>query len=190
MKSSNPIPPNHLKVLGKIVVGISTLERHVIFTIKLCSSIQTHGELACLVGSESLDVLTKKLDKLVKFMLRDELDMLAEFTKIRTLLTDINDARNRYIHSWWKQTPSKLVHRRKFLRSVKIGDRLEDYELVSMEALNKLVGDIGNATNLLLDFLDQHLEAIKKAILRRKSEPDIHYVDFYSIPGIEETFPK
>ena len=168
----DPAPPKYLKALGKITNAISQLEWFMVHCIQRCSSIKTYDEIICLVGGDNFDVLYKKLDKMVKFILQDEPKLLQEFKKIVGSLEDVNRDRNKYVHSIWFLKPPNLAGRTKVLRTIKSGTRLWESELVSIDKLNKLIKDIAKTQNNLLSFMFSYLLEIDKAIDKRVREYD------------------
>lgn len=162
--------------MGVLTVEFAALERVITILIRYCSSISTENEVACLVGSDQLDALCKKFEKLVHINLKDEPTLLAQFQSLRAQLFSINEERNKYIHSLW-QIPAlsilssePYVERRKYFRVFNSAKGLEDIEPVPLAKLYELISKITDTATKLSNFVFDNLKAIRAAIERRKDE--------------------
>ena len=175
------LPPEYHKTIGVLVTQISRLERVIIICIKYCCSISTQDEVASLVGSDQLDALCKKFEKLVGTNLKDEAGLLAQFQSFRGQLFSINDERNTYVHSFWQIPPLSIlasdpyVEQRKYFRVFNQTKGLEDVKPASLADMNKLISKILDTISKLTDFVFGNIDAIRAAVERRKTEFDKLY---------------
>jgi hypothetical protein len=165
------VPEDYLTALGEISVNVSDLEG----AISVCISglifeggdiTYNHKLATCLIGSEQLDILIKKLDKLFRHMVSDA-KMLEQFDVVRKRIEVIKDDRNRYIHSSWHRGPYWLnkeneVHRSKTRRQIAADGLLFDREQVQLEKLNDLVKRSKSALKELYDFILPNIKAIQE----------------------------
>lgn len=171
--SADKVSSEYIEAIGKIVTEITVLERCITFSIQSFTTTRIPNEVICLVGGENFEIIREKLDKLSKFVLKDEKSLLQEFEKIIKTLEKLNRARNKYIHSFWWPQSKQTAFRNKFRRTIKLGTALMEYETVPIETLKKLVKDTETTTSDLFSFMIDNISAIKAAKKRRIKE---HYL--------------
>ncbi len=171
MTSDEVLTSDYMRTLGEITNEFAGLERLLMVTINFISSIRTWEETVCLIGGENFDILTKKFDKIAKFILLDEPSTRTQFLDMVKTLNAINEDRNKYLHSLWRIDPyGPIANRTKFVRAPSSGRRLMDQEDVPIDILKKLVDDIRSATDALQSLVIGKNDTINKARKRRVEE--------------------
>ena len=172
--STFPLPFGYYHSIGVLTTELAGLERLTTTAIRFCCSLSTWDEAVCLVGGDQLDVLFKKLEKLVKTNLKDESALLTEFDSIFKSLDSINKKRNTYIHSLWTYSSpfdkDAGIRRRKFFRAFNTAKGLEDIESTTVADIDKFTDEVIATREKLTSFFTDNLETIHNAIHRRKSE--------------------
>lgn len=151
----------HFEVaLGKMIVGMNSLEYNVIVAIAIISKIEM-GVAFSMLGGEHLPVLIKMLDSVFPYVMNTRKpetskDVLKQSSTFVTRLHDVNNKRDYYVHRIWFPTNVPTTVTTKIVRGKKGKTFRWDESEVSLTELESFVQEVTQLGVQLLLFLDVH----------------------------------
>lgn len=152
------IPDAYLKAIGAITVEFADLEFSIVDSISVLMFEENLKLAALSVGGDSFDTLLLKLTKMFMFRFSDEM-LLKEFKGIVDRLKNIQEQRNKYLHSFWFIDKNKMITRLKFSRKLNKQKSVGDIENTAVETLFDFAKGIRKVKYDLLRFIFKTVES-------------------------------
>jgi len=157
----------YLQVLGEISVNLAELEDSILQCIVFISG-DPEGLIGVLIGSEQMDVMLAKLNKVIGFYINDK-EISSKFKSIANELDRINEKRNTFIHARWNfhYYPEAEYHKIKRNLSKK---ELLSRDNISVEKLKEYADSILRASENLEQFISTNRVNLHKINAKRRAE--------------------
>jgi Asp-tRNA(Asn)/Glu-tRNA(Gln) amidotransferase C subunit len=147
------------RALADISIAVAELEQSIMRCIMYMTN-QPWQLVLCILGSDSFDVLIRKLEKVVFYFVNVE-TVNNDFSEIKKSLSKINEKRNTYVHSMWHFAPSNEVLRLKYKKRFSAGE-ITDYAIVDLNELRAYLAEISNTEERLTHFIELHIADFNK----------------------------
>jgi hypothetical protein len=152
-----PLNDEHLLAIGRIVVAFNGLEENAAAAVRILIGKRTPISVAqTLTDGESFDRLVFKMKTLAPLRLPSNL--LAELDRCATEAKQVQEARNRVIHSgwiWWHHEapddPTATAYRRS---ARNLGGDLRDYTSTDLNNIARRIEEVNNQLHILMSRME------------------------------------
>ncbi len=161
------------RALADISINLAFLEENIMRCIMYIGNLNWRVTV-CLLGSDQMDVLIAKLEKVVFYFIMDDA-ISKDFKPILKALHTINEARNTYIHSIWhfpgepppgikrdKEMALRLKYKRRFSASDII-----DLDLVDVQKLDSYAVSMQVTADDLTAFVNRNFDKLRQIAQKR-----------------------